>query len=137
MKTLGLEITREPSGEVQTLGHLKVIDVCGETVFSCKTLELAWKDNRPRVSCIPKGRYKVSKYNSPTKGKVFLLHDVPGRSYIEIHTGNYHTDVVGCILVGSAFQDINYDGLQDVVNSRATLNKLLAMMPDEFELNIK
>lgn len=51
--------------------------------------------------CIPKGRYKVTIYKSPKfKSDVLLLHDVPGRSAIEIHKGNYPKDTRGCILVG-------------------------------------
>jgi hypothetical protein len=64
------------------------------------TLELPVKDGLPG-SAIPPGRYKVTVYNSPHFGReVPLLEDVPGRSEIEIHYGNYPTDSRGCILVG-------------------------------------
>lgn len=60
--------------------------------FSCVTLE-------NDALCIPAGRYKITLYKSPVHGSVPLLHDVPGRSWIEIHAGNYERDSKGCILV--------------------------------------
>lgn len=51
-------------------------------------------------TAIPTGRYKVYKYNSPTRGWCLQLEGVPGFSYIQIHVGNYHQDTDGCLLVG-------------------------------------
>lgn len=134
---MNLYLKRQLSGAKQTLGKLQVIDVCGEVVFECYTLELPWRNNKSNVSCIPEGTYHVRRYASPSKGQVFLLEDVPGRSYIEIHAGNFYTDIEGCILVGDDLSDINADGFQDVLNSRKTLFKLLEIMPDEFEITIQ
>ena len=58
------------------------------------------KDGLPG-SAIPPGRYPVTIYASPHFGReVPLLEDVPNRSEIEMHFGNYPTDSRGCILVG-------------------------------------
>lgn len=137
MTKLHLHITRLDFGIKQTLGVLKVKDACEEVVFECKTLELPWLANQSNISCIPAGDYKVTRYQSPSKGEVFLLHDVPNRSYIEIHAGNFYTDIEGCILVGDIFRDIDQDGLKDVLNSRKTLDRLLTLMPDTFQVTIE
>jgi hypothetical protein len=49
---------------------------------------------------IPCGTYRVTLYDSPKHGRVPLLHDVPGRTWIEIHAGNSQKDTTGCLLVG-------------------------------------
>lgn len=59
------------------------------------TLEL------PHGQCIPAGTYNAGIYPSPKYGRmVIMLKNVPGRTNIEIHHGNYVTDTTGCILVG-------------------------------------
>lgn len=128
-------IQRSPSNDRQTLGTMTIVDA-DQKVFSCKTLELPWLNNATQKSCIPKGAYKVKKRTSPKYGLHFHIQNVPGRSWILIHSGNTHKDILGCILVGDAHRDINGDGYPDVVNSRKTLNHLLSIMPDEFELGI-
>ncbi|QCL83919.1 hypothetical protein CFBP5875_04705 [Agrobacterium pusense] len=73
------------------------------------TLEDAWRNNAPNVSCIPPATYKVKPHgweeNTPFKYKrVWQLQNVPGRSAILIHSGNKHQDTQGCILVGLGLQ---------------------------------
>jgi hypothetical protein len=104
--------------------------------MQCNTLELPDLGNQQNVSCIPEGKYDVAKIYSPKKGMSFLLYDVPGRSSIMIHKGNYNSDTQGCILPGYGFEDINDDGNLDVIGSTATMNKLLNIMPNEFILYI-
>lgn len=65
------------------------------------TLEEDWHDNQRRVSSIPAGTYTLRRYRSPKRGyDVFMLVGVPGRSAIEIHSGNTEEDTEGCILLG-------------------------------------
>lgn len=123
--------------DVQTLGHLTVFDGI-KKIYECSTLELPWKDNHKDISCIPSGSYWVEKYNSPTPGRgiVFQFSHVKGRSNVQIHKGNYFSDILGCILVGAGFTDINKDGYQDVHSSGNTMGKLLELMPDKFPVKI-
>ncbi len=102
--------------------------------FKCLTLELPWKNNQKSISCIPSGIYDVVKYKSPSKGDVLLLKDVPGRTFIEIHAGNYTRQVEGCILVGDSIRYLDADGIPDVTNSKNTLSKFLNIVPDKFQL---
>jgi hypothetical protein len=68
----------------------------------CKTLELPWKDNAPNVSCIPQGTYEVVLLPSARWGKPMPhIQNVPGRSEIEIHIGNFERDTDGCVLLGT------------------------------------
>ncbi len=128
-------LTRLTSNEVQTTGELVVSDK-GSEVFRCKTLELPWRDNNINISHIPAGTYTTVKRTSDKYGRHFHLLNVPGRSMILIHAGNYYTDTRGCILVGQDLTDINADGFRDVTSSRLTLGKLNQMLPDRFEITI-
>lgn len=106
-------------------------------IYRACVLELPWKDNKPRVSCIPEGVYPVTKIaNHPKYGNCFLLHEVPGRSEVMIHPGNYTKQILGCLLPGDAFRDIDKDGALDVTNSKPTLNMLYKLAPNSFTLKI-
>lgn len=118
----------------QTIGELLI-----DGVEFCKTLELRWLDNTRCKSCIPEGTYTVVKRLAHEKRKYDHFHvvSVPNRSYILIHTGNFSSQILGCILVGNKHIDMNKDGLLDVANSTITLQKLYDLMPDSFELTIR
>ena len=72
----------------ETKGLLTVFDGI-EDVFSCKTLELPWKDNQHNISCIPENKYYCEKHIRPSGAKSFLVKDVPDRTDILIHSGNF------------------------------------------------
>src|SRR5690554_1329961 len=86
----------------------------GKLVFEFVTLELPWKNNERRVSCIPTGIYHAIKHTSPKFKESFWLQDVPGRSEILIHVGNFTREIRGCILPGDRYADIDGDGIIDV-----------------------
>lgn len=130
-----LYLKRIQDDDKQTLGELIVRDG-DEVKFECKTLELPDKDNQKRISCIPKGEYEVVKRWSEKYGNHFHVLNVPNRSYILIHHGNYNRHTKGCILVGYAHLDINADGYRDVTSSRKTMEVLNSILPERFTLDI-
>lgn len=125
-------LNRLTDNGTQTTGQLWYKD----KLMAC-TLELPWKDNKNKISCIPKGTYKVVRRNSAKYGDHFHLLDVPKRSYILIHHANYHHDLLGCIGVGKEFRYLDKDAHIDITSSRDTMKKLLNDLPLEFELVIK
>lgn len=64
----------------------------------CKTIELPWKKNERGVSCIPEGRYFISKrYSSKFKWHLEVM-DVSNRKYILFHPANNALkELQGCI----------------------------------------
>lgn len=95
------------------------------------TGELPWRNNRNRISCIPQGEYAATFTHSPSRKRMlWRLHDVPNRSGILIHNGNWcgdvslgmRTDVLGCILVGERHGEAKDQPA--VLNSRAALDRL-------------
>ncbi len=64
----------------------------------CKTIELPWKNNQPRISCIPEGRYSLRRRHSPRFREHFEVMDVKDRKYILFHAGNdAGKELRGCI----------------------------------------
>jgi hypothetical protein len=128
-----IQIIRHRSRDKQTLGNGFVINDQGQIVFAFKTLELPWLENKRKVSCIPKGVYNTVKRTSPKYGSHFHLQDVPGRTWILIHHGNYYRDTLGCILPGRTHADIDSDGYSDVTHSKQTMQKLNELLPESFK----
>ena len=99
VKGVNLLIIRETFTDKSTIGNLYLN---GE--WLCDTLELPYLDNQRSISCIPEGEYKVrlrTARESSTRDYLHLLvQDVPARSYILVHIGNFPKDTRGCILVG-------------------------------------
>lgn len=118
------------------MGKMSVVDINGNEYFKGVSLELSWKNNAKEISCIPSGVYKLKKrYSEKHRNHLHVL-DVPGREMILIHPASYVRQLQGCIAPGSGYRDIDLDGWLDVINSRITLNKILAELEDESELII-
>lgn len=126
-KTTIVKIKREKSTTKETLGVLTATNA-GAT-FTCQTLELPWKQNQKNISCIPTGTYHVSWIYSWGRMKwIYQLDAVPNRTYIQIHSANYFSDLLGCIALGSGREDLNKDGELDVINSRNTIASFQTFM---------
>jgi hypothetical protein len=120
-------ISRLSDDGCQTLGTLSFVQDNGQ-VFLCKTLELPWKDNQTQISCIPPGDYtctytRSERFSERDGFDVFTyeIEDVPNRTAIRIHSANFFSELLGCIALGGALQDMNGDGEDDVTNSRNTI----------------
>jgi len=102
--------------------------------FSCFSMELPWRDNRRNISCIPPDIYHVQIRVSPRYGRVYWVIEVPDRSYILIHSGNWAGDVSkglkthtnGCILLGKYTGILQ--GQRAVLCSRPTITRFLNMI---------
>lgn len=95
-----LQLVRDSQNEIRTFGTL----IEGEPLI-CQTLELPWRDNAHKLSCIPEGEYLVKLMFSPAHQKdLYWITEVPGRGAIEIHCGNTVADTQGCVLLG-AYRD--------------------------------
>lgn len=126
-------LTRTDTSTHGTFGFLS----CPAVGFSCHTLELPWRENRVRISCIPKGEYIVNVRQSPKFGLVYHVQNVPGRSYILFHSGNYagdrskglKTHSAGCILYGKGRGWLG--GQKAVLNSRIAKSEFQRLMNNE------
>jgi len=139
-------------GTKQTTGCLSIYDEDTE-VFQCKTLELPYLENHQNISCILPGEYECERIHHRKYGECWWVKDVPGRSGIIIHIGNFAAekillervivrnikkiDTLGCILPGLRFVDLNDDGNLDVADSTIAMNALRAILPSKFKLIIR
>lgn len=129
-------ITRTKSNSKQTTGHLVASN--GGAVYTCKTLELPWKNNSSNISCIPTGTYDVVYTFSPRFLKfTYEIKNVKNRSGIRIHSANYASQLNGCVALGTQLSDINKDGELDTTNSRIAIAAFEGfMLKKPFKLQI-
>lgn len=95
-----------------TLGIIKFSDI------EFWSVERPWLDNKPNISCIPEGEYKLKWRESPKFGPTWQLEDVPDRTHILIHSANFAYQLQGCIALGT---DLMGDTIA-VANSRKAVN---------------
>ena len=117
-----LQVVRTQFGVDATNGLLFV-----DGIFECYTLEDQYQAG-PKIygeTCIPKGTYEIkfrkeggfhSRYSKRYGGNHYgMLHlqDVPGFTFVLIHSLNNDDQTMGCLGVGNTQQDldVNKDGL--------------------------
>ena len=82
-----------------TLGTLTIDDVKTDPIYTLENPKRATdKDSR-----IPAGIYKCKPYSGTKYKDVYIVLDVPNRSAILLHAGNFERDTLGCILLGNKF----------------------------------
>lgn len=125
-------LARTKDNGSQTIGRFKY------NVFGCDTLELPWKNNAKRVSCIAAGEYICEKVGPSAKIPYphIAVTGVDGRDGICMHRANYVRDLLGCIGIGDGLADIDNDGELDIIKSKLTFDKVMALLPDKFLLLI-
>ena len=133
-----------------TQGTFGELHIDGE--FFCYTVEKPWKDNERFISCVPDGKYILTRYDSDRYGDTFCLvnpdndvymHDTGrGRYACLVHTANFASDVMGCIGLGESLASSYNNDISDnswmVTRSKDTVNKFLDMFSrvDEIPLTI-
>ena len=132
-----IEVIRIGENSKQSVSKFIVFDDRDFEVAQGFILELPDKQNQKRISRIPEGEYDCVKRFSEKYKNHFHILDVPNRSYILIHIGNYKGDTKGCLLPGQSLTDIDGDGYQDVTSSGDTMRLLNRILPDEFKVIIK
>jgi len=126
-----LILKRVSKTNLGTFGVLLELVADGEVPY-CVTLE-------PVVPIIVPGKYYCTKYLSPKRGyEVYLLNNVPGHSFVEIHVGNTIKDTEGCILVGSSFAPIvGKQQVDGISMSKITFKKLMSDFDNTIELEVR
>lgn len=122
--------------EDHTRSVFVALDGDGNHILTCVILELPWRDNAFRISCIPEGKYKVKRRWTNKFGWHYHIQDVKNRTYILQHPGNYTYQIEGCQLPGTEIKHMNKDKTPDVSTSRVTLNKMLKAFGSEYTLYI-
>ncbi len=131
-------LMRLRSDEQGTLGSLMT-----PGGYTCLSLELPDRNNRPNLSRIPVGEYRCTWHRSPRFGWVYWVRNVPGRSAVLIHPGNLAGDTTrglkthshGCLLLGKHVGRLN--GQRAVLASRPAIRDFCEVMNQkDFTLKI-
>ena len=137
---MNLKLVRKYRKETYTIGKLYV-----DGVYFCDTIEdkdrglddsMVLADimvkKKYGETAIPYGTYKVEINYSPKYKRLMpQIMNVKGFGGIRIHSGNTAKDTLGCLIVGKNTKK----GM--VTESRATYNKLFALMKDEKDITIE
>lgn len=99
-------------------------------------LELPWKDNQRKVSCIPVGTYRVIRRWSARHKTHFHITGVPNRDMVLIHVANHTEQLEGCQAPGQYFTFLDKNATIDVTSSGDTLKNMLLILPPEFDMVI-
>lgn len=119
MKNTHTLVLRRKYGEQGTNG---TITYQGRHI--CHTIELPDRNNIPRISCIPEGRYKLQKRQYPRHGEQIGIPNVLNREAILIHPANNALkELLGCIAPVTALT-----GEGQGTGSRAALQELKALV---------
>lgn len=132
-----LTIRRSIETDKNILGFATLTNSRGKIIFNCVSLELPFLANQKRISCIPTGTYRAIKTKSNSKGDVILIKQVPNRSSILVHVGNYSKDTHGCILVGRNIEYSEGTAEHYITQSRLTMSGLLSVCSEELFIVIK
>lgn len=124
-----MKLIRDRTDHLGTFGTLILPN--GKTL---STLEPSWNNNKENISCIPDGIYHCSITQSPRYGKVYEVKDVPNRSHILFHSGNWAKDTQGCILLGLAQDGVR---LFESLKAVAIFMQLMSKQPFELEIEWK
>jgi hypothetical protein len=95
----------------------------------CNSIELPWLNNQHKISCIPEGKYELTKRYSQRYKQHLLVNNVVNRDYILIHAYNdAMEESKGCIAPVSL---LTAEGRGN--SSNKALKKLLGIVYPEFE----
>lgn len=159
MNDISITLVRVDTGPDGTFGILYLPESLRPPKTDTDHLHCAeppWRDNRANISCIPPDRYICTLAVSPTYGLCPHILDVPGRTDILIHWGNWagdteaglYSDSAGCVLAGSGFaigapSTPGYHSQKMVSSSKLAFEMLIASLEkagikegDRFELQI-
>lgn len=94
-------------------------------------IELPWKNNLRKVSCIPEGEYELKARYSKKFGHHLHIVDVKGRSLILLHpANNAKRELRGCIAPVTQLTGIGKGN-----NSKSLLQKLVSLCYQAFDRN--
>lgn len=119
-----VEVRRKTETSKSIIGELWI-----DLQFEAFTLEPARQNPvHEGHPCIPAGEYSLSLTFSPHFKMITPeIQDVPGRTDIRIHPGNFPKDSLGCTLVGEE------KGIDQIFQSKIAFEKLMVLFRHTLE----
>lgn len=128
-------IDRYEGNDKQKIGNCYVLDENNCTLFTSKSIERGWNDNKKMISCLPVGRYPLLlEWSNRFNKMLWEIKNSGPRTECKFHSANYARQLNGCIALGQKAIDIDGDGQKDVTSSRKTMAQFhKAMEHDSIE----
>lgn len=102
--------------------------------FRCLTMECPPKNNQQDISCILPGEYLAEKQFSHHFGTpVWMLKNVQGREFIEIHPANRVSELKGCVALGYSLYHFTKPD-EAIGDSRAAFNDFMELTQDDTQI---
>lgn len=103
----------------------------------CVTLEPPDELNKSNISSIPAQQYTCERYKSTRYPNTFQVMNVPNRTHVLFHAGNFVENTEGCILLARKFGVLKRG--RGILNSGETFKRFMEIMKgvDKFHLTIK
>jgi hypothetical protein len=122
-----------------TYGNLYIED---DDIPFLVTLERPDLNNAPNISCIPEGMYHCKEVYSPHfRSNLYELQDVPNRTKILIHWGNFVEESLGCILLGMQRMDLFNEKTQKkepaIILSKKAYQRFKELLGDNKEFTLE
>jgi hypothetical protein len=118
-----LSLTRIETTPQHVVGALSI-----DGRATCWTIEPPWRDNMINESCIPAGLYDFRDrdrwFGWKKYGRTIEIINVPDRSDILLHPGNWARDTKGCIVPGMVVGDSR--GTRAVLQSAVAFRAIMA-----------
>jgi len=136
---MACQLIRDENGNDGCFGTLTNAD----TGHKWQTAELSWLDNEQNISCIPPGIYDVVWSLHPKHGWCYEVQNVPGRTAILIHPGNWagsqklgeRSDFLGCIGLGKVRLRTSPPGTnylqESILHSKDAVAEFVAEMKEQ------
>lgn len=99
-------------------------------------IELPYLDNRVNVSCIPSGIYTFQKIVRSNGNEAIEILNVPNRTHILAHSGNYMKDTQGCILPNISYSYTRESKTPYGITSKPQVKQLLRALPSRGTVHI-
>lgn len=141
-----MKLKLERFADVPNMGTLSIVYI-DDNAF-CYAIEQNWEHNRPFISCVPDGVYRLRKFGSGKYGDTFALENSDLRVFANmrdtlnksdryaclLHKANWSHELQGCIAFG---QDIRcgkksdkYSNQLMVTSSKKTTETVLSLLKD-------
>lgn len=99
-------------------------------------VELPYESNSIMVSAIPSGIYAFEKRVSDARGEYLAILNVPNRTAILVHVGNFMKDTNGCVLPCLNWCEIPAKTEYMGTSSRTALRQLYRALPSKGMVHI-
>jgi len=110
-----------------SIGDFKGYSTAGNLIFSCYSIEQAYKDNKRKISCVPEGQYDlvVLHENEIHKYQHLFFLNVKGREGIKVIAVDCVNELLGSIALTKRRYSLDMTTQINLMESRTALSDFI------------